>query len=224
MLTLRAFRPAAVARLAHARSKTSLCTLEANFNKNHFSRAEQEKYVSGNVLDNIEASAAAGKPVAPQDADAFARGLLVWGQERGARYDILSVDCDRWRIAASRAAYKGFLRHVDVSGTTFVFRNFGHVTAVVTRFLVLFSIVYMCSCVIMPVCSHFAHWFHPLTGGSAQKHLAFFKRRKTDVISHFTGKMLAISEPDGSSFPNGDLRMTHEARGYTGNVECLVSC
>ena len=82
MLRLAKFKPSRLPTGAAARFSTQL---EQNFNKNSFSRAEQEKYVSGNALDGIEAAAKAGTPITPEDADAFARGLMAWGLERGAR-------------------------------------------------------------------------------------------------------------------------------------------
>lgn len=65
--------------------------------------------------------------------------------------------------------------------------------------------------------THFTHWFQPMTGGNAQKHDSFLKRsgKTKEISSSFTGKTLLRGEPDGSSFPNGGLRQTHEARGYT---------
>ncbi len=64
--------------------------------------------------------------------------------------------------------------------------------------------------------THYTHWFHPLTGGTAEKHDSFLSF--TDggkVIEHFSGELLAQQEPDASSFPSGGLRNTFEARGYT---------
>ncbi len=95
---------------------------------------------------------------------------------------------------------------------------------------------------------HYAHWFQPLTGAPAYKSQAFFKRRcgyicvlcngctvssgcsrgrplrflfcrKAEVLPFFSGKLLAVSETDGSSFPNGGLRETHTARAYAS--ECM---
>ncbi|WGK68315.1 glutamine synthetase III [Candidatus Haliotispira prima] len=64
--------------------------------------------------------------------------------------------------------------------------------------------------------THFSHWFHPLTGSTAEKHEAFIVPQKDGtVISEFSGKELIMGEPDASSFPNGGLRNTFEARGYT---------
>jgi hypothetical protein len=60
-------------------------SLEHNFGVNSFSRSEQAKYIDEKVLDRIDAATGSGTPVAPADADAFARGLKVWGMKRGAR-------------------------------------------------------------------------------------------------------------------------------------------
>ena len=64
---------------------------------------------------------------------------------------------------------------------------------------------------------YYAHVFYPLTGGTAEKHDGFIEPQSNgDVISEFAGKLLIQGEPDGSSFPNGGIRDTFEARGYTG--------
>ena len=64
--------------------------------------------------------------------------------------------------------------------------------------------------------THFAHWFQPLTGKTAEKHDSFFTLdRNGQAIEEFSGDVLAQQEPDGSSFPGGGLRSTFEARGYT---------
>lgn len=63
---------------------------------------------------------------------------------------------------------------------------------------------------------HYTHWFHPLTGSTAEKHDAFVEHDgKGGVIERFTGKLLVQQEPDASSFPNGGIRNTFEARGYS---------
>lgn len=64
--------------------------------------------------------------------------------------------------------------------------------------------------------THYTHWFQPLTGATAEKHDAFFEIT-TDgfVIEKFDGDQLVQQEPDASSFPNGGIRNTFEARGYT---------
>ena len=65
-------------------------------------------------------------------------------------------------------------------------------------------------------CSHFTHWFQPMTGGTAEKHDAFLTFAGDGAaIERFTGEMLIQSEPDASSFPSGGTRTTFEARGYT---------
>ncbi|MDE6696778.1 MAG: glutamine synthetase III, partial [Muribaculaceae bacterium] len=63
---------------------------------------------------------------------------------------------------------------------------------------------------------HYTHWFHPLTGGTAEKHDSFIDHNgEGGVVSEFTGKLLVQQEPDASSFPNGGIRNTFEARGYS---------
>lgn len=65
-------------------------------------------------------------------------------------------------------------------------------------------------------CTHFTHWFQPLTGSTAEKHDAFIDKDKDGkAILRFDGKTLIKGEPDASSFPSGGLRSTFEARGYT---------
>jgi glutamine synthetase len=64
--------------------------------------------------------------------------------------------------------------------------------------------------------THYTHWFQPLTDGTAEKHDAFIDHNELGgVVEGFSGKLLAQQEPDASSFPNGGLRQTFEARGYT---------
>ena len=64
--------------------------------------------------------------------------------------------------------------------------------------------------------SHYTHWFHPLTDGTAEKHDSFIEHDgKGGVIEEFDGKLLVQQEPDASSFPNGGIRNTFEARGYS---------
>ena len=63
---------------------------------------------------------------------------------------------------------------------------------------------------------HYTHWFQPLTETTAEKHDAFVEHNgKGGVIERFTGKLLVQQEPDASSFPNGGIRNTFEARGYS---------
>ena len=64
--------------------------------------------------------------------------------------------------------------------------------------------------------THFAHWFQPMTGITAEKHDAFIDTiGNGQVIERFSGKQLVQGEPDASSFPSGGIRATFEARGYT---------
>ena len=66
--------------------------------------------------------------------------------------------------------------------------------------------------------THYTHWFQPLTEGTAEKHDSFIEYAGEpggDIIEEFSGKILAQQEPDASSFPNGGIRNTFEARGYT---------
>lgn len=63
--------------------------------------------------------------------------------------------------------------------------------------------------------THYTHWFQPLTGRTAEKHDSFFEPKDGTTKSKFRGKELIQAEPDASSFPNGGLRGTFEARGYT---------
>lgn len=65
-------------------------------------------------------------------------------------------------------------------------------------------------------CTHFTHWFQPMTGVTAEKHDSFINPTPDGkVIMEFSGKELIKGEPDASSFPSGGLRATFEARGYT---------
>src|SRR4030066_794762 len=64
--------------------------------------------------------------------------------------------------------------------------------------------------------THFAHWFQPMTGITAEKHDAFADPSGIgEVVERFSGKQLVQGEPDASSFPSGGIRSTFEARGYT---------
>jgi len=65
--------------------------------------------------------------------------------------------------------------------------------------------------------THYTHWFQPLTGATAEKHDSFiFPDFKGGIVTNFSGEELIQGEPDASSFPSGGLRVTFEARGYTG--------
>lgn len=64
--------------------------------------------------------------------------------------------------------------------------------------------------------THYTHWFHPLTDGTAEKHDGFIEYGDNGkVVENFSGEVLVQSEPDASSFPSGGIRNTFEARGYT---------
>ena len=64
--------------------------------------------------------------------------------------------------------------------------------------------------------THYTHWFQPLTEGTAEKHDAFMEHDgKGGMMEEFSGKLLVQQEPDASSFPNGGIRNTFEARGYS---------
>ncbi len=64
--------------------------------------------------------------------------------------------------------------------------------------------------------THYSHWFQPLTEGTAEKHDAFVEHDgKGGMLEEFSGKLLVQQEPDASSFPNGGIRNTFEARGYS---------
>lgn len=65
-------------------------------------------------------------------------------------------------------------------------------------------------------CTHYTHWFQPMTGLTAEKHDSFIQpTNDRTVCLEFSGKELVMGEPDASSFPSGGLRATFEARGYT---------
>ena len=64
--------------------------------------------------------------------------------------------------------------------------------------------------------THYTHWFQPLTGSTAEKHDSFIQPDgQGGAIERFDGSLLVQQEPDASSFPNGGIRSTFEARGYT---------
>lgn len=67
--------------------------------------------------------------------------------------------------------------------------------------------------------THFTHWFQPLTNLTAEKHDSFIQVQGESydrkLVLNFSGKQLIKGEPDASSFPNGGIRSTSEARGYT---------
>src|SRR6201990_419300 len=65
-------------------------------------------------------------------------------------------------------------------------------------------------------CTHYTHWFQPLTNSTAEKHDSFYgPTGDGNALAEFSGKELIQGEPDASSFPSGGIRSTFEARGYT---------
>ena len=73
--------------------------------------------------------------------------------------------------------------------------------------------------------THYTHWFQPLTEGTAEKHDAFVEHDgKGGMIEKFSGKLLVQQEPDASSFPNGGIRNTFEARGYSPCSSSTTPC
>ena len=64
-------------------------------------------------------------------------------------------------------------------------------------------------------CTHYTHWFQPLSGVTAEKHDSFVDFDNGEPMMSFSGKNLIVGEPDASSFPSGGIRSTAEARGYT---------
>ncbi len=64
-------------------------------------------------------------------------------------------------------------------------------------------------------CTHYCHWFQPLTGSTAEKHDGFIDLKDGKALEKFSANELIQGEPDASSFPNGGARSTFEARGYT---------
>ncbi len=64
-------------------------------------------------------------------------------------------------------------------------------------------------------CTHYTHWFQPMTGITAEKHDSFIATKNGELIMEFRGKELVKGESDASSFPSGGVRATFEARGYT---------
>lgn len=71
--------------------------------------------------------------------------------------------------------------------------------------------------------THYTHWFHPLNGATAEKHDGFIDLQKNgSIIEAFDGRMLVQQEPDASSFPNGGIRNTFEARGIRLGIRDLL--
>ncbi len=118
-------------------------------------------------------------------------------------YGMLVFDRPKMKKYLSKEAYKGIVDAID-NGTT-IDRKIADQVAIGMK-----------AWAIENGATHYTHWFHPLTDGTAEKHDAFIDHSELGgVVENFSGKLLAQQEPDASSFPNGGLRNTFEARGYT---------
>lgn len=103
----------------------------------------------------------------------------------------------------SKQAYKAVVDAVD-NGTTINLKMADHVAQGMKEWAVENG------------ATHYTHWFHPLTDGTAEKHDAFIVHGENGgVVERFSGSLLVQQEPDASSFPSGGIRQTFEARGYT---------
>ena len=120
-------------------------------------------------------------------------------------YGMLVFDQAKMKKYLSREAYKAVVDAID-NGTT-IDRKMADQVAQGLK-----------SWAIENGATHYTHWFHPLTDGTAEKHDAFIIHGADGgVIESFSGSLLSQQEPDASSFPSGGIRQTFEARG----VHCL---
>jgi glutamine synthetase len=118
-------------------------------------------------------------------------------------YGMLVFDRPKMKKYLSKESYKGICDAID-NGTT-IDRKIADQVAIGMKAWAMENGV-----------THYTHWFHPLTDGTAEKHDAFIDLSELGgVVESFPGKLLAQQEPDASSFPNGGIRNTFEARGYT---------
>ncbi len=118
-------------------------------------------------------------------------------------YAMLVFDRPKMKKYLSKEAYKGIIEAID-NGTT------------IDRKLAEQVAIGMKAWAMENGATHYTHWFHPLTDGTAEKHDAFIDHSELGgVVEAFSGKLLAQQEPDASSFPSGGIRNTFEARGYT---------
>ena len=118
-------------------------------------------------------------------------------------YGMLVFDRPKMKKYLSKEAFKGIIDAID-NGTT-IDRKIADQVAIGMKAWAMEN-----------GATHYTHWFHPLTDGTAEKHDAFIDHSELGgVVENFSGKLLAQQEPDASSFPNGGLRNTFEARGYT---------
>lgn len=118
-------------------------------------------------------------------------------------YGMLVFDRPKMKKYLSKDIYKGICDAID-NGTNIDRKVADHVA------------IGMKAWAIENGATHYTHWFHPLTDGTAEKHDAFIDHSELGgVVESFPGKLLAQQEPDASSFPSGGIRNTFEARGYT---------
>jgi glutamine synthetase len=118
-------------------------------------------------------------------------------------YGMLVFDRPKMKKYLSKDSYKGIIDAID-NGTT-IDRKIADQVAIGMK-----------AWAIENGATHYTHWFHPLTDGTAEKHDAFIDHSELGgVVESFPGKLLAQQEPDASSFPSGGIRNTFEARGYT---------
>jgi glutamine synthetase len=118
-------------------------------------------------------------------------------------YGMLVFDRPKMKKYLSKEAYKGICDAID-NGTT-IDRKIADQVAIGMKAWAMENSA-----------THYTHWFHPLTDGTAEKHDAFIDHSELGgVVESFPGKLLAQQEPDASSFPSGGIRNTFEARGYT---------
>ncbi len=118
-------------------------------------------------------------------------------------YGMLVFDRAKMKKYLSKDSYKGIIDAID-NGTT-IDRKIADQVAIGMK-----------AWAIENGATHYTHWFHPLTDGTAEKHDAFIDHSELGgVVESFPGKLLAQQEPDASSFPSGGIRNTFEARGYT---------
>ncbi len=118
-------------------------------------------------------------------------------------YGKMVFDRPKMKKYLSKEAYRGIIDAID-NGTT-IDRKIADQVAIGMK-----------AWAIENGATHYTHWFHPLTDGTAEKHDAFIDHSELGgVVEGFSGKLLAQQEPDASSFPSGGIRNTFEARGYT---------
>ena len=118
-------------------------------------------------------------------------------------YGMLVFDRPKMKKYLSKESFKGIIDAID-NGTT-IDRKIADQVAIGMKAWAMEN-----------GATHYTHWFHPLTDGTAEKHDAFIDHSELGgVVESFSGKLLAQQEPDASSFPSGGIRNTFEARGYT---------